>query len=101
MKARLFIAGVTAVAFAAGAQPARAQQSCESLTGLKLPYATITSATMVPEGPLPSGGGGRGGAAAPPLMVPTHCEVKGLIRPTADSAIGFAVWLPRAAAWNS
>ena len=37
---------------------------CESLTALKISDATITSASVVPEGPAPGrgGGGGRGGA---------------------------------------
>src|SRR5207247_834089 len=32
--------------------------------------------------------------------VPAHCEIKGIIKPTADSNIGFAVWLPPAPNWN-
>ena len=32
--------------------------------------------------------------------MPAHCEVKGVIRPTRDSEIKFALWLPPAAAWN-
>src|SRR5713101_6483860 len=99
MMARSFIAGA-ALTFVCFAQPARAQQSCESLAGLKLPYATISSAKMVAEGPfaLPGAGGGRG--TAPPIMLPAHCEVRGVIKPNADSNIGFAVWLPTPANWN-
>ena len=90
--------------FALMAQPALAQQQCESLTGLKLAYATITSATMVPEGPLPTPAG-RGGAPAdrpapPANIVPAHCEVKGVIRPSRDSEIQFAMWLPPSSAWD-
>ena len=46
---------------------AAAAAPCDSLTGLKLDKATITSAELVPEGPAPAragGPGGRGGAAA-------------------------------------
>ena len=32
--------------------------------------------------------------------MPAHCEVHGVIRPTRDSEIRFALWLPAAAAWN-
>ena len=59
-----------------------AAMTCESLTGLQLPHATIASSAMV--------------AAA---EVPAHCEVKGVIRPTKDSDIKFAVWLPPTG-WN-
>lgn len=80
------------------ASPLFAQQSCESLTGLALARATVTSATTVAAGPstAPAGPGGGGNAAA---IVPAHCEVKGTIRPSKDSEIKFALWLP-AAAWN-
>jgi feruloyl esterase len=91
------------------APPAHAQQPCEALANLKLPYTTITSAKMVPEGPLAppttavaptgrgaGGGGGRGNAP----VVPARCEVRGIIKPSGDSNIGFAVWMPPAATWN-
>ena len=39
---------------------AAAATPCESLAGLKLDKATITSAQMVPEGPAPARGRGRG-----------------------------------------
>ena len=98
MMARLFIAGA-ALTFVCFAQPAHAQQPCESLAGLKLPSVTITSARMVAEGPF-AVAGAQGGANAPPLKVPAHCEIKGIIKPTADSSIGFAVWLPPPSNWN-
>ena len=66
--ARLFIAGA-ALTLLCFAQPARAQQSCESLAGLKLPYATITSARMVAEGPFAVTGGQGGAPNAQPLKV--------------------------------
>src|SRR5882724_3263422 len=70
-----------------------AQQPCESLTGLKLPHTTITSATVVAEGPVSPG------PNAPAVNVPARCVVKGTARPTSDSEIQFEVWLP-AAGWN-
>jgi len=73
------------------------QQSCESLTSLKLPHTTIVSATVVPEGPLAAGRGGPGAAA--PLPVPARCVVKAVARPTSDSEIQFELWLP-ATGWN-
>src|SRR5438046_7910049 len=74
--------------------PLFAQQTCQGLAGLVLEHATITSATAVPEGPLP--GGGRGGA---PVVAPAHCAVQGIIRPTKDSEIHFELWIP-ASGWN-
>ena len=78
-----FVPVIAVVAFAIPASPLFAQQSCESLTNLKLSRTTVTAATMV--------------AAA--TTVPAHCEVKGTSRPTSDSEIKFVVWLP-AVAWN-
>ena len=83
-----------ALSFAAAA--AAAQQSCESLTSLKLPYTTVTSAAMVPEGPFTEG-------ARPnttPPTAPARCVVKAIARPTSDSEIKFELWMPPAGAWN-
>lgn len=103
MRIRLLAVG-SALTLGLMVQPAFAQQQCESLTSLKLPNTTITSATMVPEGPFVAPAGGRGAAAnapaAPPIIVPAHCDVRGTTRPTPDSEIKFAVWLPTASAWN-
>jgi len=76
---------------------AHAQQPCDGLAAVKLANTTIT-ASLVAEGPF-AGAAGPGGAARP-TTVPAHCEVKGVIRPTRDSEIKFALWLPAAAAWN-
>jgi feruloyl esterase len=65
------------------AWPMAAQQTCESLTGLKLPHTTVTSAATV--------------AATP--AIPAHCDVKATARPTGDSEIKFQVWLP-ISGWN-
>jgi feruloyl esterase len=109
---------------------AAAPTPCESLTGLKLDKATITSAQMVPEGPAPArGGGGRRGAAAgaarggdtappgggapprgganaagraqaPPQMIPAHCRLQIVLKPTSDSLINMEIWLPPVDKWN-
>src|SRR4051812_47096530 len=67
-----------------GTHTAYAQQGCDNLVNLKLPYTLITAATSVPEG-----------------AAPAHCDVRGVIRPSRDSEIKFALWLPVAAAWNA
>jgi feruloyl esterase len=76
-------------------RPVSAQQSCESLAGLKLNRATVTSAVLAPEGPVAV----PGPAQATPPTAPARCVVKGTARPTADSEIKFEVWLP-ASGWN-
>jgi Tannase and feruloyl esterase len=77
---------------------------CDSLAGLTLDHATITSATMVAEAPQPPRGRGRAGAppapAGPPLMIPMHCRVQVTLKPTADSLIEMEMWLPPADKWN-
>jgi feruloyl esterase len=62
--------------------------TCESLMEIALPYTTITTAQSIPAGTFtPPVGNPIGG-------VPAFCRVVGVIKPTADSAIGFEVWLP-------
>jgi len=89
--------GVAAGVLSAGSTTVLTQRSCEQLAGLALPHTSITSAVMVPAGPL--SGQPTGGAANASATVPARCEVKGVIRPTTDSEIRFAVWLP-VADWN-
>jgi len=84
------------MAIAMGAVPANAQQPCGSLATLKLPYTVITAATAVPESTPPA----AVAAGAAPVLIPAHCDVRGVIRPTRDSQIKFALWLPAPAAWN-
>jgi Tannase and feruloyl esterase len=101
-----------------------AASPCDNLRSLALPDATITAAEIVPAGPYtppgPGSGGlppadGRGGQPAPgappagraggpgaapqPLMLPAHCRVAALLKPSSDSAIEMEVWLP-ADTWN-
>jgi feruloyl esterase len=60
--------------------PLGAQQTCPSLSSLALPNTTITSAAVIPD-------------------TPERCAVDGVIRPTKDSEIHFALWLPTSG-WN-
>ena len=73
--------------------PARAsaQQSCESLTSLKIPNVTITSATSInapPDFEVPSTGGRFGTPAGLKVSVP-FCRVVAFSAPTSDSHISF------------
>jgi hypothetical protein len=92
----VFLAFTASLIAATMTQPLAAQQSCESLMNLNLPQTTITSAATIPAGPLSVQD--AGGNAAP-IEVPARCEVKGVIRPSRDSEIKFALWLP-SAGWN-
>jgi len=71
---------------------------CASLISRRFPDTEMIKAEPVAKGALvpPSG------AWSPPLDVfsdlPALCRVAGIIRPTADSAIGFELWLPER--WN-
>jgi feruloyl esterase len=76
------------------ADVASAQEACEKLVELHLPSTTIVSAAMIPEGPYAVPGG-----AGPAITLPGRCEVNGVIRPTSDSEIKFALWLPPSG-WN-
>jgi tannase/feruloyl esterase len=84
--------------------PARAaaQQSCESLTSVSIPNATITSATSVnpppdltiPLPPSPIG------PASHLTVANEFCRVAAFSAPTSDSHVSFELWLPIAARWN-
>ena len=91
--ALLVIAGpvFTSQAFA----QSNGERMCESLTALKLPHATIMSAKAMAAGAMtmPTVFGSQ------TLDVPARCEVRGVSRPSADSEIGFEVWLPLTG-WN-
>ena len=79
-------------------QPAAAAStSCESLTSLHLPDATITAAQTVAAGAFaPPAGGGRGDAFK---SVPAFCRVAATLKPSTDSDIRIEIWLP-ASGWN-
>jgi feruloyl esterase len=47
-------------------------------------------------------GGGRGrGNAQPPQLIPAHCRVQLVLKPSSDSHIEMEIWLPPADKWNS
>jgi feruloyl esterase len=81
---------------------------CESIAKLTLPNTTITTARWVDAGPMtvppapgrgaaPPAAGARADSTLPP-MLPPHCRVAIVMRPSSDSHIGAEVWLP--ADWN-
>ena len=71
--------------------------SCESLSALKLPDTTITSAKEVAAGAFIPPGATSTPAAAKKL--PAFCRVTAEIKPTTDSNIKIEVWLPLTG-WN-
>src|SRR2546422_5079322 len=74
--------------------------SCESLIGLSLQNATVTSAATVAAGAfVPSGGAGRGNAAQQYGALPAFCRVAATLKPSSDSEIKIEVWMP-SAGWN-
>lgn len=88
--------------FSVAASCALAQQSCESLTSLKIPNATITSATAVDPPPdlvIPLPPSPIGPAAKLSIAQP-FCRVIAFAAPTSDSHIAFEVWLPATDRWN-
>src|SRR5688572_27864444 len=94
---RLAAAGLFVILTAAAGRADAA--SCESLSSLKLPDATITLAQTVGPGAFTPPAGGRGGNAQAFADLPAFCRVAATLRPTADSDIKIEVWLP-AAGWN-
>ena len=99
-----------------------AAATCESLQTFTIAQGTIARAELVPAGPwAPPARGGRAGArgavtpaatggraqapaqpaapVAPPLMLPEHCRVKMVLKPSPDSNINAEIWLP-ASSWN-
>jgi Tannase and feruloyl esterase len=73
--------------------------TCEALAGLVLPETMISSAVVVPAGPLEVPGarpGAPGASPPPPPEVPSFCRVSGVIAPDNH----FEVWLPMKDAWN-
>src|SRR5688572_633222 len=95
--------------------------TCEGLRTFSIRQGTIASTQLVPAGPYvpaPRAGGARagGGTAQPggappqaaraggpppaPVMLPEHCRVKMVLKPSSDSNINAELWLPAAASWN-
>jgi len=81
-----------------GITPIFGASACESLTALKLPNVSITSAAMVAAGAftLPAAKGKQ-----PPSFrnVPAFCRVSATLTPSSDSEIKIEVWLPENG-WN-
>src|SRR5687767_920261 len=95
--------------------------TCETLRTFSIKLGTIASAQLVPHGPyVPApraGGGARAGAPAQPgagagqpaaraggpppapVMLPEHCRVKMVLKPSSDSNINAELWLPTTT-WN-
>jgi serine/threonine protein kinase len=76
-----------------GGYNAKPATPCESLAELKLPNTTIDLAQAAPAGTFTLSG------ANLIQSLPAFCRVEGVIRPTADSEIHFAVWMPTKE-WN-
>jgi feruloyl esterase len=74
----------------ARAEPSRANR-CIALASAKHRGFEIVSATASPAGNVVAGLGQE-------IRVPASCRVVGIARPTADSEIGFELWLPDG--WN-
>src|SRR5271163_4956244 len=66
---------------------------CEALANLSLPNTTITAVKAVAAGAYTLGRGPASGD------IPAFCQVHGIIKPTAVSAIHFEVWMPELN-WN-
>jgi feruloyl esterase len=109
--------GILGVALSA---PGATAATCESLRTFSIQQGTIASAEVVPAGPWVQPGR-RGGAPPPaaaqagpargavpaqpaapppaPVMLPEHCRVKLVLKPSSDSNINAEIWLPTAN-WN-
>ncbi|HEY6271818.1 MAG TPA: tannase/feruloyl esterase family alpha/beta hydrolase [Terriglobales bacterium] len=91
----LMFLGLAVLIILAAAQPAVAA-SCESLSNLKLPDTTITSAQLVAAGAFePS----EGPSPAVLKELPGFCRVTAEIKPSQESDIKLEVWMP-ASGWN-
>jgi feruloyl esterase len=83
---------------------AYAQSPCERLKSLSLPDTTITAAESVAAGPYrapaQANNANANGPAAqqPATMLPAHCRVNAILKPTSDSIIEMELWLPQD--WN-
>jgi feruloyl esterase len=77
------------------------QTQCEQLKSLRLPDTEITLAESVPAGPfLQLGTANAPNAATPaPIILPAHCRIVAVLKPTSDSRIEMEVWLP-SSDWN-
>ena len=67
---------------------------CENLKSLALPDVVITAAEVVAPGPFTAGRG-----QAQPVILPAHCRIAAVLKPSADSHIEMELWLPTGN-WN-
>ncbi len=104
---KILVGGLCAVLLAAVlySQTANAAAaSCESLSSLKLPNATITLAQTVSAGAFtPTAADAEPGEAPPSAQafknLPAFCRIAATLTPSSDSDIKIEVWLP-ASGWN-
>ena len=75
---------------------------CDAIAKLALPSTSVSSARWVEAGPMaqqPAAGAAAGQLpAAPAIVLPAHCRVGIVMKPSNDSHIEAEVWLP--AQWN-
>jgi len=93
MKTLFVLAALLAAVPAAAAHAG----TCESLVGVKLDHAQVTSARTVAAGSYVRPDRGPEAAYAD---VPSFCLVQGVATPVANSHIGFEVWLPEPKSWT-
>jgi feruloyl esterase len=92
------LSAVAALLVLSGAAPARAAPDCAALAKLALPHASVTSATEERTGTFHEARD-IDGQPFDHKDLPPFCRVRGISSPTADSKIGFEVWLPLGT-WN-
>ena len=96
---KILLTGLWAVLLVlANGQTLYGAASCESLSSLRMPNTTITSAETVPAGAFTPPGAGAAGAQGFSNL-PAFCRVTATLRPSTDSDIKLEVWLP-ASGWN-
>jgi feruloyl esterase len=95
MKSFLSLPTALALLLAACGGSDPAPVACADLAGLTLPNATVVSATSVPAGTFSPAAG------VSLTAMPAFCRVVGNAKPSADSSIGFEVWIPDGGQWNA
>jgi Tannase and feruloyl esterase len=88
-------ASLSLLSLAVSAPGLAAAATCESLTGLPLKNATITTALSVPAGSYTPPG-----STTALTGLPAFCRIAGVSTPTSDSIINFEVWIPVQGSYN-
>src|SRR5688572_1194211 len=78
---------------------ATAQTTCDALSSLRVPNATVTLSTSVPAGTLWLTAGGPVATDLTLNDLPAFCRVTATLKPSPDSDINIEVWMPTAG-WN-